>query len=115
MHLLRKIGVSCAAVAFSMGLFVATSNAQYRTRSWSSARTAYSQPQYRRQVRRYRSRSMSPWQYRRLQRQRYILSRNRAYRNYRMSWRERRRLERRHNRYNRYNRYNRSTYRARNW
>ena len=112
MHLLRKIGISCAAVAFSMGLFVATSNAQYRTRSWSSGRTAYSQPQYRLQVRRYRS--MTPWQYRRLQRQRYILSRNRAYRNYRMSWRERRRLERRH-RYNRYNGYNRTTYRVRNW
>jgi hypothetical protein len=109
MSLLKKIGVSAAALAFSMGLFVASSNAQYRTRTWTTGRTVY-QPQYR-QWQTYRSSRITPREYRRLMRQRYRIYRssNRAYRDGRLDWRERRRLARQ------YNRYNRTYYRSRNW
>lgn len=115
MYSLKKIGVSLAAVAFSIGLFTATSNAQYRTRSWTSSRTIYTQPQYRQwQVRTYRTNRISPWQYRRMQRQRYASRygyyNNNHYYGRRLSWWERRRLAERYNRYN-----NRTQYRVRNW
>jgi hypothetical protein len=111
----KKIGVTMAAIAFSMGLFVATSNAQYsRYRTWSTGRSVYVQPGYRSrsiQSRYYRTGRITPWEYRRLQRQRYRLyrSRDRAYRDGYLTWRERRRLARQ------YDRYGRTYNRVRNW
>ncbi|MEP7214325.1 MAG: hypothetical protein ABI791_14700 [Acidobacteriota bacterium] len=115
MYLLRKMGVSVAALAFTIGLFAATSNAQYRTRSRTYAGTVYTQPQYNRQWRgrNYRSNRISPWQYRRMQQRRYWRYRNNNndYYNRRLSWWERRRLAQRYN--NRDN--GRRQYRVRNW
>jgi hypothetical protein len=114
MYLLRKIGVSMAAVAFTIGLFAATSNAQYRTRSRTYAGTIYTQPQYNREWRGrdYRSNRMSPWEYRQMQQRRNWRYRNNnnGYYNRRLTWWERRRLAQRYN-----NRYNGRQYRVRNW
>ena len=73
MQLLRKIGVSAAAMGFCVSLFAAISYAQYRTRTWSRyPGTIYTQPQYRQwRTRDYRAGRLSPWEYRRLQQRRY--------------------------------------------
>jgi hypothetical protein len=118
MTYLKRLGLIAAAVAFLMSVSAISSSAQtYRDRSWQN-RGYYGQTV---QYRRYRRAQISPWQYRRLARERARLYRrtNRYYRNdgYLSYW-ERRRLARRYwqNRRSAYQNNRRSVYvYRRNW
>ena len=115
MYLLKKTAFAAIAVVFGLGVFVSTSNAQYRTRTWTTQnRTIYVQPGTRTRSWQYRSYDrgrVTPQEYRRLQRERYRIQRSsmRAYRDGYVSPREQRRLARQ------YNRYNRTAYRVRRY
>ena len=114
MNFLRKLGLAIFAIAFCLGIFAATSSAQYgRDRGYQQRGDNWERVS---QARRWRNRNyrsgggISPYEYRRLQRQRERLynSRSRYYRNDgRLSNWERRRLQ------NRYYRYRRNVYRDR--
>lgn len=97
MYLLKRLTLAAAAVVFCMGLFAATTNAQWqkhRTRS-GGVYIQYGQPQWNGYGR------ISPQERRRLERERYRIYRssNRAYRDGYINERERRRLERQRDRF----------------
>jgi hypothetical protein len=98
MSLVRKFGLAILGVAFSLGVFVTTSNAQWsNNRSWQNR--SYQTRNW--QNRRYRTSRISPQEYRRLSRQRSRIYRStrRAYRDGYVSPNERRRLYRQTQRY----------------
>lgn len=119
MILLKKLSLTLLALALFVGLYVASAEAQRYSRWGSYDGGAYYGDRYRRSsyrdrtwTRYNRSRYLSPWERRRLARQRYRLynTRNRYYYNDgRLSWKERRKLAKR------YAKYRRSVYRSYNW
>ena len=121
MVLLKKLSLTLLGLAFFVGLYVASAEAQRYSRYGSYDRSYYgdSGSRYRRSSYRNGSWSrynrygyLSPSERRRLARQRYRLynTRNRYYYNDgRISWRERRKLAKR------YAKYRRSAYRSYRW
>ena len=107
MNFLRKFSLAVVGIAFCLGIFVATGNAQYgRERSWQQQRGGYWQGQQNRRWRNrnYRNNRITPREARRLQRQRARLA-NTRYRYYRndgrISYRERQKLARKYSKYRR--------------
>ena len=114
MILLKKLSLTLVGLAFFVGLYVASAEAQRYSRWGSYERTYYGGSNYRtRSWSRYnRYGYLSPRERRRLARQRYRLynTANRYYYNDgRLSWRERRKLAKR------YAKYRRSAYRSYRW
>ena len=118
MNHLKKLGLVCLGIAFLLSISVVSGYGQrdYRDRGYQD-RDYYNQNY---QDRRYRRNRLTPWEYRRLARQRARLYRrsNRYYGNdgY-LSDRERRRLARRYYQYRRnaYQYRRNDNYRVRNW
>lgn len=113
MSFLKKLSLAVLTIAFCLGLFAVTSNAQWsrRDRSWQNSSSYWQTQQYRRN-RRWQNRNyisyygygrVTPQEYRRLQQQRYRLynQRNRAYSDGYVSDKERRKLQKRYNKYRR--------------
>lgn len=100
MYLIKKLTLAAAAAVFCLGLFAATTNAQYRNRGWNNGGIyiQYGQPQW------YGRGRLTPEEYRRLQRERYRIYRstNRAYRDGYITDNERRRISRQRDRYRRH-------------
>jgi lipopolysaccharide export LptBFGC system permease protein LptF len=108
MRSVKKLGLLVTALAFFLGIFVVTGNAQYdRNRRWQNNNDG-SLSEYRNRNRRWRNGydgygRITPQEARRLQRQRYRLynQRNRAYRDGYVTDRERWKLQRKYYKYRR--------------
>ena len=107
MNFLRKFSLAIIGIAFCLGIFVATGNAQYgRERGWQQRGGLWEgQTNNRRwRNRNYRNYRITPQEARRLQRQRMRLynTRERYYGNDgRLSYKERRKLAKRYSKYRR--------------
>src|SRR5688572_11312796 len=108
MVLLKKLSLALVGLAFFVGLCVISAEAQRYSRYRNYDRSLYGETRYRSNT--YRSRTwnrygrLSPWERRRLARQRAALFNARIrfyYNDGRISWRERRRLAKLNARYRR--------------